>query len=44
MGKINWKNMDVSKPSNEMAEEKERLKNAKAGCISGHKRRLREGK
>jgi hypothetical protein len=42
MAPLNWKNMDVSKPLNEMAEKKEQLKNAKSGCISGHKRRLRK--
>jgi hypothetical protein len=42
MAKINWKNMDISKPQNELTEEKQRLKNAKAGFIGGHKRRLRK--
>jgi hypothetical protein len=44
MANINWKKLDVPgcKPDDPRAEEKERMKNAKAGHISGFKRRLRK--
>jgi hypothetical protein len=41
---INWKKLDVPgcNPENPYKEEKEKMKNAKAGAIGGHKRRLRK--